>query len=144
RGLSMHEPKLESTPHRFASYFGNLSEVLVADLHYRISGDAEYEMYPRELPHLFRTNPLTIYGKAPAGADVVDVQIVGRNSAGKREELILQKKLSESAAGGPALIQGWAAQKIYHLIAERSLNKAPGITEEIDRLSKEHGIEVPY
>ena len=144
RGLSMHENKLESTPHRFASYFGNLSEVLVADLHYRISGDSEYEMYPRELPHLFRTNPPTIYGKAPAGAEVVDIQIVGRNSQGKREELILQKKLSESAAGGVALARGWAAQKIYHLIAERSLSKTAGISEEIKRLSKIYGIEVPY
>ena len=144
RGLSVHENKLESTPHRFASYFGNLSEVLVADLHYRISGDSEYELYPKELPHLFRSNNLTIYGKAPAGAEVVDIQVVGRNQQGKREELILQKKLSESAAGGPALATGWAAQKIYHLIAERSLNKAAGVTEEIERLSETFGIEVPY
>jgi hypothetical protein len=144
RGLSVHENKLESTPHRFASYFGNLSEVLVADLHYRISGDAEYEMYPRELPHLFRSSPLTIYGRAPAGAETVDIQVVGRNQQGKREELIIQRKLSESAAGGPALVTGWAAQKIYHLIAERSLNKAEGASAEIERLAKEYGIEVPY
>ena len=144
RGLSLHEERLSETHRTFVRYFGSLAEVLVADLNYDISGALAHDAFPRELHHLFRSQPLVVYGRAKAGQDIIDLRVVGRNRDGGREELILRKRLSEAQPGGQSLALRWAAQKIYHLIAERSMGNNPNADAEIAALTKKYNIAVPY
>lgn len=144
RGGSRHEARLERAHLAMSSYLGSLSEILVADLRCRITGVREEDVFPRQLMHLFRGHPLTVWGRFSPTATEIGVQIVGRSQRGKREELVMRHRVNDAKQVGPELARQWAAQKIYHLLAERTINGQHTVTAELERLSEQYDIQLPY
>lgn len=144
RGLSLHEQRTRDSRTALVSYVGGLSEILVADLECRITGELTDEVYPRELPHLFRNYPLTVFGRFPAATDEIGIQIIGRNKQGTKEELVIRQRLDEAAPAGSDLALRWAAQKIYYLVSERTIRNSPDLQPQIDELAARYNILVPY
>ena len=144
RGMSLHTDSVTGADEALSNYIGGLSEVLVSDLRCQITGKLPDGIYPRELPHLFRGNPLTVYGRFPKGADEIGIQIIGYDINGEREELIIRHSLSEAAPADSILATQWAIQKIYYLVGERTVRNSPEIQAEIDVLASRYGIVVPY
>jgi len=148
RGFSLHTRDVETSSRQLTDYVGSLSDIIVTDLRCKVSGDLVEEVYPRELSHLFRDHPLTVWGRFPAGAKEIAVQIIGFGRDGSREELVLKQELKTAAAGGPKLGTRWAAQKIYYLVSEwATTNNAKAKAEikaEIKQLADRFNIIVPY
>ena len=144
RGRSLHTDSVRGADEALSNYIGGLSEVLVSDLRCQITGKLLDNIYPRELPHLFRGSPLTVYGRFPKGADEIGIQIMGYDVNGEREELIIRHSLSEAEQADSSLATQWAVQKIYYLVSERTVRNSPEIQAEIDALSARYGIVVPY
>jgi uncharacterized protein YegL len=144
RGRSLHTDDLRGSDTELADYIGGLSEVLVSDLRCRITGELLEDVYPRELPHLFRGFPLTVYGRFPDGTSEIGIQIMGFNAAGEKQELIVRQDLNLASAAGDTLPRQWAAQKLYYLVSERTIRNTPEIQASIDELSKRYDMEVPY
>ena len=144
RGMSLHTDSVTGADEALSNYIGGLSEVLVSDLRCQITGKLLDDIYPRELPHLFRGYPLTVYGRFPKGADEIAIQIIGYDINGEREELIIRHSLSEAVVADSILATQWAVQKIYYLVGERTVRNSPEIQAEIDALSSRYGIVVPY
>lgn len=144
RGMSLHTESVTGADEALSNYISGLSEVLVSDLRCQITGKLLDDIYPRELPHLFRGYPLTVYGRFPKGADEIGIQIMGYDVNGEREELIIRPLLSEAEQADSSLAEDWAAQKIYYLVSERTVRNSPEIQAEIDALAARYGIAVPY
>ena len=144
RGRSLHTDSVTGADEALSNYIGGLSEVLVSDLRCQITGKLLGDIYPRELPHLFRGDPLTVYGRFPKGADEIAIQIIGYDINGEREELIIRHSLSEAEPADSDLAKQWATQKIYYLVGERTVRNSPEIQAEIDALASRYGIVVPY
>ncbi|MDP7397793.1 MAG: VWA domain-containing protein [Lentisphaeria bacterium] len=144
RGLSLHADSVTGADEALSNYISGKSEVLVSDLHCQITGKLLEDIYPRELPHLFRDDPLTVYGRFPKGADEIGIQIIGYDINGEREELIVRQLLSEAGPADSTLARQWAGQKIYYLVGERTIRNSPEIQAEIDALASRYGLAVPY
>ena len=144
RGMSLHTDGVTGADEALSNYIGGLSEVLVSDLRCQITGKLLDDIYPRELPHLFRGYPLTVYGRFPKGTDEIGIQIIGYDINGEREELIVRHSLSEAELTDSMLATEWAVQKIYYLVSERTVRNTSEVQAEIDALALRYGIVVPY
>ena len=144
RGFSQHVEKRENTSRLLADYIATLSDIIIADLTYKITGDLQAEIYPKLLPHLFRSRPLTLYGKLTPGIDEIAIQIIGKNKKGKKEELIKRISLNAASPAGRELVQQWALQKIYHLLGQNILQNSNEFESEINSLALMYNIDLPY
>ena len=129
-------------------YLGTHSSLLVADLRYQVLGGLDEDIFPKRLPHLYRSETLSIFGRYPAGVDELTLSLLGRDGGGKQRELVFRRTFSECPEVGRELPQNWGAQKIFHLIGQRTLTTDAKVralcTEEIGRLAKSYGLYVPY
>jgi hypothetical protein len=148
RGFSLHEEELRDFRAGLVRYLSAHSSLLVADLRYRARGGLEADIFPKRLPHLYRSETLSIFGRYPASVDELTLSLLGRDGAGKQRELVFRRTFSECPEVGRELPQNWGAQKIFHLIGQRTLTTDAGVrtqcTDEIGRLAKSYGLFVPY
>ena len=148
RGFSLHEPELRDFKSGLVRYLSTHTSLLVADLHYQVPGGLQADIFPKRLPHLYRGETLSIFGRYPAGVDDLTLSLLGRDGNGRQRELLFHRKLSECPEVGRELAQNWGAQKIFHLIGQRTLTtdaKARArFTEEIGTLAKGFSLHVPY
>lgn len=148
RGYSLHEEELRDFRAGLVRYLSAHSSLLVADLRYQARGGLEEDIFPRRLPHLYRSETLSIFGRYPANVEELTLSLLGRDGGGKQRELVFRRKFSECPEVGRELPQNWGAQKIFHLIGQRTLATDAELrakcTEEIGRLAKAYGLYVPY
>jgi Mg-chelatase subunit ChlD len=144
RGFSLHIAELDGSATELTTYVGGLTDIIVADLACRVTGKLGEEVYPRQLQHLFRGHPLTVYGKVPAGTRELAIQVRGHNREGKDEELIVTADLAKTTAGTADLARRWAAQKIYYLIGEWTIRNDDATRKEIQALAAQYDILIPY
>ena len=144
RGISIHVEKKDHASRSLANFIATLSDTIIADLTYRITGNLQAEIYPKELPHLFRRYPLTLHGKLTPGIDEIGIQIIGKNGEGKKEELIKRINLNSASPAGRELAQRWARQKIYHLLGESIVANTTNLESDITNLALQYNIDIPY
>lgn len=148
RGFSLHEQELTDFRPGLVRYLSTHSSLIVADLRYQIPGGLDADVFPKRLPHLYRGETLSIFGRYPAGVDELTLSLLGRDGNGKQRELLFRRRFSECADAGRELAQHWGAQKIFHLIGRRTLATAPEVraqfTEDISALAKDYSLYVPY
>ncbi|MFA5203964.1 MAG: VWA domain-containing protein [Lentisphaeria bacterium] len=144
RGASLHLNDEDAFAPAFATFMQQHAAILVADLRYRATGGLARDLFPRQLPHLYRGDTLSLYGRIPAGAEWLGMQITGRDANGGEQELVLRENLRQAPRGDSRIATDWAAQKIFCLIAERVYAPAPEQTAEIRRLADRYKLYVPY
>lgn len=144
RGISLHETALEDFSDQLVDFISGHSELILQDLKYNITGGMRGSLYPKRMPHLYRGEPLSVYGRYPEGTDEIAIQIVGTDAQGKLEELIFRGDLDNAPGGGNSLEIDWAAQRIFYLLARRTLHPSAEVTATIRRLARQYNIYVPY
>jgi Ca-activated chloride channel family protein len=144
RGGSIHVESLSRFAPQLAEFIRTHAEMIVADLRYRATGELARDIFPKQLPHLYRGETLSIYGRYPDTVDSLGLQIIGRDADGQEQELVFRCNLRAAPKGGPRLAVDWAAQKVYYLLAERALRPRPEISDEIRRLAEQYKLYVPY
>lgn len=144
RGASLHVNDEDAFTDAFLTFMKQHADILVADLRYRATGDLARDIFPRQLPHLYRGDTLSLFGRIPAGAEWLGMQITGRDANGGEQELVLRENLRQAPRGDARIALDWAAQKIFHLIAERVYAPTPEQTSEIRRLADRYKLYVPY
>ena len=144
RGYSLHVKELGETDDRLAAYLTSLNALVVRDPVCRVTGGLQPELFPREMPHLFRGHPLTLWGRFPADTRELAFQITGRGRDDQGEELVVRQELAKATVGGPEVATEWAAQKIYHLVSEWTFRNSPEIRDQIRQLATRYQIVVPY
>lgn len=148
RGFSLHEEYLEDFRDSLVTYISTHSSLIVANLRYRASAGLSEEIYPKRLPHLYRGETLSIFGRYTPDVDELTLSLLGRDGTGKRRELLFRRKFSECPETGRDLAQSWATQKIFHLIGERTLTtdeeRRAQINQQISDLAQQYALYVPY
>lgn len=144
RGVSLNVPELAETPARGREFLSQLTQMIVADPVVSVTGLLNQDLYPKQLPHLFRQAPLRLYGRFPRGTKELGLQILGRNHLGKREELVVRVDLDHAQAGTADLAKLWAGQKIYYLTSQWIKAPDPSKMNEIYRLADQYKILVPF
>ena len=144
RGISLHIEKKDGASELLADYVETLSDIIIADLTYKITGNLQAEIYPKQLPHLFRKHPLTLYGKLTPDTEEVAIQIIGKDKNGNKDELIKRISLNTASPAGPEIMQRWALQKIYHLLGESILENSNEFDKEINQIALKYNIDIPY
>ena len=144
RGYSFHVEKREKASHHLMEFIETLSDIVIADLTYKTTGNMQAEIYPKKLPHLFRRRPLTLFGKLTPGTHEIAVQIIGKNKNGEKEELVKRISLNTATPGGPELVKQWALQKIYHLLGTNIQKNSFESESEINNLALKYHIDIPY
>lgn len=148
RGFSLHEEELADFSPGLVRYLSAHASLIVADLRYQIPGGLEADVFPKRLPHLYRGETLSIFGRYPAGVDELTISLLGRDGGGKQRELLFRRRFSECPDAGRELAQHWGAQKIFHLIGQRTLTTSSEaraqFTQDITNLAKDYSLYVPY
>lgn len=144
RGFSAHANDAGGAGERLDSYIRSLSQILVADLSCAIRGAPAEETYPRELPHLYRGHDLNVFGRFEPGTENVTIQILGKDRSGTMQELLVNQDLDDATPAGQDLATRWAGQKLVHLVAKQALKPDQAVAAQIQRLSREFNIVVPY
>jgi hypothetical protein len=148
RGFSLHVEDLSRFKPELVRYMSTHTSLLVADLKYHAAGGLNDQIFPKRLPHLYRNEILSIYGRYEEGVDELILSLTGRDGAGKLRELVFRRKFEDCPRGSAELAQNWAAQKVFHLVGQRTLTTDAARKQEIERqissLAKTFSLYVPY
>lgn len=133
-------------------------EVKVSDFYAKVStpllmnvrmdwGKADvYDLYPREMPDLFKGSQLIVLGRYRTRGEGIHTAIrLSGDVSGRRETFTYDVTFPHSAFADDFIPRLWATRKIGYLEDEVRL-RGPNreVIEEIIRLSKEHGILTEY
>lgn len=142
-GELRHVDTLEQIRGGMADFFQCYSSIIVADLQCRVLQGADpQEIYPRRLPHLYRNQTLTIFGRYADRNATLSLRITGRDATLTTRSLIFERKLANCIQGDEMLPERWAAQKLLYLLALRNSSNNPAeiarLEEAIAELHKQH------
>jgi len=144
RGASLHKEKLAEFRGNMVGFVAGHSDLIVRDVRYHVTGDLAAEIFPKTLPHLYRGETLSVYGRYPSGTQEIALQVYGRDAEGKLEELVFRGSVLDAPRASPQLALDWAAQKVFHLIGERTLKPAPEIDVQIRQVAERYNLFIPY
>ncbi|MBQ4480516.1 MAG: VWA domain-containing protein [Victivallales bacterium] len=142
-GELRHVDTLEQIRGGMAAFFQSYSNIIVADLQCRVLQGADpLEIYPRRLPHLYRNQTLTIFGRYADRNATLSLRITGRDATLTTRSLIFERKLANCIQGDEMLPERWAGQKLLYLLALRNSSNNPSeiarLEEAITELRKQH------
>ena len=143
RGDSLIINGLQGAGDSLGKYIAARSKILVSNLNYRYMGQNKEDLFPKDLPHLYKNRTLSIFGTFNLSEKENMIQLLGRSSAGNRQ-LIYKLIYEDANRAGRDLAKSWAAQKIFHLIGKLTDKKDPEVVSEIRRLQQKFEVYVPY
>ena len=143
RGGAWIQPLREEIPTMVARAGKELSRPVLTGLDYRFAGDAEAEVYPPRLTHLYLDRPLRLVGRCPATRKNAVLRILG-DSGSRKKDIVFSLDFAEAAPGGEGIRREWVMQKIYRLINDHILTGRDDTLREIRDLSLKHNVPLLY
>jgi hypothetical protein len=131
---------------KFRELVKQVKNPLFLDLRFRFAGVEGDQGYPQNLPNLYQDSPLLLFGRyTPGETSSISLQILGE-SFNKTKELLVQLPIPKTPNGPETLPETWARQRIYDLLGRmtRSRGPSPTILAEVEKLSDDYKVEVPY
>ena len=144
RGRPLHRDDLDVFENEVVEFVGAHTDIIVADLAYTVAGGLQDEIYPRKLPHLYRDQTLSIYGKFPAGTKEVVIQVTGTSADKRTNEFIFRGSIKKARQVSQDLNFDWIAQKVFYLVVANTLNPSPEIEAELQALKRRYNLQIPY
>lgn len=143
RGYSEYVAPGREIETRISSFFRKVSNPVLADLELDFGDVKVSDIYPPELPDLFRGSQVVVFGRySGTGATAVRLQGTMR---GARREFIYDASFPGTSADNGFVPGLWARRKIGFLLDQVRLHgEEKELVEEVTRLSKEYGIATPY
>lgn len=128
---------------KVSAFYRKVSNPVLANLALDFGGVRTYDVYPGQLPDLFRGSQLLVFGRYE-GDKHVAVKLTGA-IGDEVKEFAYDATFPEATAANGFLPQLWARRKIAFLLDQVRLHgQSQELTDEIVRLSREHGIATPY
>lgn len=142
RGGTWYREERAAIPAAMRQASRELGRPVLMNLRYRISTDAESEIYPPALTHLYLDRPLRLTGRVKDTGEDAVLQVVGE-SGGKVFDMVFELDLKGAEDGGEGIRREWVAQKMYVLMNEYMASKNPATMDEIVRLSETYNVPLP-
>jgi Ca-activated chloride channel family protein len=128
---------------KISSFFRKVSYPVLADLQLSFGNIKVTDMYPAQLPDLFRGSQIVAFGRYSGSGDVA-VALTG-TLQGRKEKSAYDATFPKENAANGFLPQLWARRKVGYLLDQIRLHgETKELMDEVVRLSKEYGIATPY
>ncbi|MEP6757163.1 MAG: VWA domain-containing protein, partial [Chthonomonadales bacterium] len=125
-----------------STFFNKITSPVLANLNLTMDGVDTYDVFPKELPDLFKGGQMVITGRYRS-AHRGSIRLTGY-AQGQQSTFRLDNAFGEEAASSNMVSRIWATRKIGYLIDQVRLHSDKEVIDEIVRLSKEYGIVTPY
>jgi Ca-activated chloride channel family protein len=143
RGYSDYVAPGRQIEERISSFFGKVSNPVLAGLSLDFGKVDVTDVYPSKLPDLFRGSQVLVFGRYRSEGDTA-LRLTGTVD-GKKKEFVYDAAFPKSAAGNDFLPALWARRKIAYLLDQIRLHGRSGeLVDAVVQLSREYGIVTPY
>lgn len=136
------EEKIEA---KVSALFEKVSHPVLSELALDLGTARAKDVYPRQLPDLFKGNQLVVFGRYE-GTGVTTLKLTGL-AGGEKKEYRYEVNLAASDAKSDFIPRLWAARKIAFLVDSIRMNNTTAskeVVDEIVSLGKKFGIVTPY
>jgi Ca-activated chloride channel family protein len=141
-GVSEYVKPKEEMEAKLGSFFQKISHPVMTNLEIKFAGLEVEEMYPRQLPDIFKGGQLTIFARLKTN-DKGSIQLTG-NYLGQQQEFKYEISPVEMKSADH-IAHLWATRKIGFLLEEiRTGGETKELKEAVIELAKKHGIVTPY
>ncbi len=128
---------------KVSNFYDKIQSPVLSDLKIDVSNVEIYQTYPKELPDLFKSSNLLIFGRYK-GSGRAEIKLSGKLN-GKQKIFSLTTKFTSSDNEYNFVPPIWASRRIGHLLDLIRLNgENKELVDEITSLAREHGIITPY
>ena len=126
-----------------STFFDKIDSPVLSELDLDISEAKVYDVFPKELPDLFKGSQLLVFGRYRNSGDY---ELVLSGLTDDRKQLFeYDVEFPRSALTHDFLPRIWASRKIGYLLDQIRLHgEEPELKEEVIELAKKFGIVTPY
>ena len=143
RGYSEYVAPGREIEAKISSFFRKVSHPVLSDLKLDFGTIKVTDLYPGQIPDLFRGSQIVAFGRFEGSGDVA-VKLTGAVE-GKGQTFAHDASFPKENAANDFLAQLWARRKIAYLLDQIRLHgETKELEDEVVRLSKEYGIATPY
>lgn len=154
RGERIYVLPEENIEVKVSSFYDKISSPVMSDVAVSIEGLETYDVFPPQLPDLFRGSQLVVYGRY-RGCGSKAIKLRGQVN-GKPVEHVCEAGFAEKDSTHSGIPRLWASSKIGYLLDQlrlKGIDVASGrrpagpdkeIVDEIVTLATEFGIVTPY
>jgi Ca-activated chloride channel family protein len=137
------EPK-EDIEMKVSNFFAKASNPVLASPELAFGDKMHtFEVYPKELPDIFKGSQVLVLGKYEGEGDVA-VTLTGKVNDDKRS-FVYETTFPEQNEKNDFVERLWATRKVGYLLEQIRLHgEEKELKDEVLRLSKEYGIVTPY
>ncbi len=142
-GVSEYVVEDESIEEKVSRFYEKVDNPVLSDISIGFDGVRVKEMYPKELPDIFKGTQILVFGQY-TGSGQTTLSLRGEIS-GVKNTLRYGAYLPSERSDNDFLPRLWATRKIGYLLDEIRLEgEGDELIEEIVELSKRYGIATPY
>ncbi len=129
---------------KVSDFYGKIAAPLLTNLALDWGKTNVHDLYPKELPDLFKGSQLVIAGRYAPGAGATTLTLTG-TVGGHAQRFTYPLALPDSSFDDESVPRLWATRKIGYLEDQLRLHGSnPELLEELIGLSKEYGILSQY
>ncbi|MEA2491187.1 MAG: Ca-activated chloride channel, partial [Acidobacteriota bacterium] len=129
--------------HPLSALYEKIKSPVLVDLALQFGpGMKAFQMYPRDLPDLFKGSQLTVFGRYSGTGDGITLN---GTVDGKRVTLPYSAAFPARTNGNELIAPLWGAQRIGYLLDQIRLHgEEKELVDEVTRLARRFGIITPY
>ena len=143
RATSQYVSEKEDIEVKVSGFYDKVNTPVLSDLTVDMGKVHTYDMYPRELPDLFKGTQLLVLGRFK-NSDHVAIKFKGTLNE-KEQTFVYEGSFPKQEAKNDFIGKLWANRKIGYLLDEiRLKGENQELVQEVIALSKDYGIMTPY
>lgn len=129
---------------KVSDFFAKASSPVLTDLRIEFDKNVRIsEVYPKQLPDLFRGGTLSLMGRFQ-GEGKCKITLVGKVN-GKEQRFEYEVEMKKNRTEHKFIPDLWASRAVGYLLDQIRLHgESKELVEEVTRLAKKHGIITPY
>ena len=144
RGVVEYVEPEEDIDHKVTSFYSKASHPVLSNVKLAFGeGLRTFDMYPKDMPDLFKGTQLLVFGRYNASGDY-SIALTGEVN-GKKKEYVYEATFSDESKDNEFVERLWAVRRVGYLIEAVRLNgEEKELVDEIVHLSRQYGIVTPY
>lgn len=143
RGARDYIAPREDIEVKISNFYDKVANPVFTDVRIKIVGLDTFDVYPKQLPDMFRGAQVAIVGRY-RGEGHKAVKLFGK--VGKKQKVfVYEATFPAKSDAAPYLPRTWAISKVGYLLDEMRLHgETREVRDEVVRLAKKYGILTPY
>ncbi len=144
RGVTEYVEPTEDIEVKVSNFFAKASHPVLANVKLAFGETIRaYDLYPREMPDLFKGVPLQVFGRWSGSGDVA-VTLSGEVN-GEKRSFTYETTFPEKHDENEFIARLWATRRVGYLLDEIRLHgENDELVDSVTTLAKEYGIVTPY